>query len=130
MAAPHREPTQQDLLTVAVSPLTQAALWAWIFWAECRHILIYVKPSKMPPSLLPLMAQCLSQGCTAVNRHHDQGNSYKGQHFIGAGLQFRGSVCCHHGGKLGSIQTGMEELRVLHLHLKAASRILTSRQLG
>ena len=87
MAAPHREPTQQDLLTVAVSPLTQAALWAWIFWAECRHILIYVKPSKMPPSLLPLMAQCLSQGCTAVNRHHDQGNSYKGQHFIGAGLQ-------------------------------------------
>jgi hypothetical protein len=24
----------------------------------------------------------------------------------------------------------MEELRVLHLHLKAASRILTSRQLG
>jgi hypothetical protein len=32
----------------------------------------------------------------------------------------------------GSIQAGMvqEELRVLHLHLKAASRILTSRQLG
>jgi hypothetical protein len=32
----------------------------------------------------------------------------------------------------GSIQAGMvqEEVRVLHLHLKAASRILTSRQLG
>jgi hypothetical protein len=32
----------------------------------------------------------------------------------------------------GSIQAGMmqEELRVLHLHLKAASRILASRQLG
>ena len=32
----------------------------------------------------------------------------------------------------GIIQAGMvqEELRVLHLHLKAASRILTSRQLG
>jgi hypothetical protein len=31
-----------------------------------------------------------------------------------------------------SIQAGMvqEELRVLHFHLKAASRILTSRQLG
>jgi hypothetical protein len=32
----------------------------------------------------------------------------------------------------GSIKAGMakEELRVLHLHLKAASRILPSRQLG
>jgi hypothetical protein len=32
----------------------------------------------------------------------------------------------------GSIQAGMmqEELRVLHLHLKVASRILASRQLG
>jgi len=32
----------------------------------------------------------------------------------------------------GRIQAGMvqEELRVLHLHLKAASRILASRQLG
>jgi hypothetical protein len=35
-------------------------------------------------------------------------------------------------GKHGSIQAGMvqEELRVLHLHLKAASRILASRQQG
>jgi hypothetical protein len=32
----------------------------------------------------------------------------------------------------GNIQAGMvqEELRVLHLHLKAASKILISRQLG
>jgi hypothetical protein len=32
----------------------------------------------------------------------------------------------------GSVQAGMvqEELSVLHLHLKAASRILTSRQQG
>jgi hypothetical protein len=37
-----------------------------------------------------------------------------------------------HSGEHGSIQAGMAqaELRVLHLHLKAASRILTSRQLG
>jgi hypothetical protein len=35
-------------------------------------------------------------------------------------------------GEHGSIQAGMvqEELRILHVHLKAASRILTSRQLG
>jgi hypothetical protein len=34
--------------------------------------------------------------------------------------------------KHGSLQAGMvqEELRVLHLHLKAARKILTSRQLG
>jgi hypothetical protein len=34
--------------------------------------------------------------------------------------------------KVGTWQAGMvqEELRVLHLYLKAASRILTSRQLG
>ena len=29
---------------------------------------------------------------TAVNRHHDQGHSCKGQHFIGAGLQVQRSV--------------------------------------
>ena len=28
-------------------------------------------------------------------------NSYKGQHWIGAGLQFRGLVHCHYGGKQG-----------------------------
>ena len=40
----------------------------------------------------------------AVKRHHDHGNSYKGKHFIGAGLQFRGSVYYHHGRKLGGMQ--------------------------
>jgi hypothetical protein len=37
-------------------------------------------------------------------------------------------ICVEH----GSVQTGMvqEELRVLHLHLKAASRRLSSRKLG
>jgi N-acetylmuramoyl-L-alanine amidase len=68
-----------------------------------------------------------------VNRHHDQGNSYKGQHLIGAGLQvqrFSSLIIIIKAGH-GGIQAGMvqEELRVLHLHLKAASR-LTSRQLG
>jgi hypothetical protein len=65
-----------------------------------------------------------------VNRYHDQGKSYKGQHLIEAGLQvqrFSPLSSQEH----GSIQAGMvqEELRDLHLHLKAASRILTSRQL-
>jgi hypothetical protein len=42
----------------------------------------------------------------AVKRHHDRCNSYKGKHFIGAGLQFRGLVCYHrcrkHAGKHGA----------------------------
>jgi hypothetical protein len=62
-----------------------------------------------------------------VKRHHDHGNSYKGKHLIGAGLQFRGSVHYHQGRKHGSIQAGMvleKELRVLHLDLKAARRRL------
>jgi hypothetical protein len=56
-----------------------------------------------------------------VKRHHDQGNSYKGQHFIGAGLQVQRFSHYHHGGKHGSVQAGMvlEELRVLHLDPKA-----------
>jgi len=65
-----------------------------------------------------------------VNRHHDQSKSYKG-HLTGAGLQVqRFSLVSRQ--KHGGIHTGMvqEELRVLHLHLKAASRILTSNQLG
>jgi hypothetical protein len=28
----------------------------------------------------------------AVKSHHDQGNSYKGNHLIGTGLQFKGLV--------------------------------------
>ena len=60
----------------------------------------------------------------ALKRHHDHGNSYKGSHFIGAGLQFRGLVH-HHGRKHGDMQADMvleKELRVLHLALQAAGR--------
>lgn len=32
---------------------------------------------------------CLSYCSVVVMRHHDQGNSYKGQYLIGAVLQFR-----------------------------------------
>jgi hypothetical protein len=45
---------------------------------------------------------------------------------------FRGSVKSSSRSEHGNIQAGMvqAELRVLHLYLKAASRILASRQLG
>jgi hypothetical protein len=66
-----------------------------------------------------------------VNRHHDQGKSYKGQLLIGAGLQVQRSSPLLSRWEQGGIQAGMvqAELRVLHLHLKAASGRLTSRQL-
>lgn len=67
----------------------------------------------------------------AVERPHDQGNSYNGEHLIGGGFRFWGSVHCHHGRKHGSIQADMvlEEMIVLNLVLKA-NRRLASRQLG
>ena len=73
----------------------------------------------------------LIKGFTAVNRHHDQGKSYKG-HLIEAGLQVQRFSPLSSRKEHGSIQAGMvqEELSVLHLHLKAASRRLTFRQLG
>jgi hypothetical protein len=60
-----------------------------------------------------------------VNRHHDQGNSNKDNIYLGLTFRFRGLVHYYQG--MNPVQ---EELRVLHLHLKAASRILVPRQLG
>jgi hypothetical protein len=75
-----------------------------------------------------LWAYCLSKGFIAVSKHHDQDKCYKGLHLIGLAYMFRDSAHCHQGRKIGSIQAGMvqEELRVLHLHLKATSKILAS----
>jgi hypothetical protein len=53
-----------------------------------------------------IVRPCLNQGLTAVNRHHDQGKSYKGQHLIGAGLQVQSSIikarALHHPGRHGA----------------------------
>ena len=58
----------------------------------------------------------LSEGFTAVNRHHDQGKSYRGQCLIGAGLQIQWFIPLSPRQEHGSIQAGMvqEELRVVH----------------
>ena len=50
------------------------------------------------------LIDCLSHCATAVNRHHDHGNSSKGKHSIGAGLPFRGLVHYHQGEKHGGMQ--------------------------
>ena len=60
-----------------------------------------------------------------MKRHRDHGNSYKGRHLIGAGLQLRGLVHDHHGRKHGSMQADMvpeREPRVQHLDPQAAGR--------
>ena len=69
--------------------------------------------------------ECLSWGFIAVKRHNDQGNSYKGRHFIEAAYSFSDSVY-HHGRKLGSLQGDivLGELRVLLLDLKAGRRLI------
>jgi hypothetical protein len=74
----------------------------------------------------------VSLSFTDVSRHYDQGKSYKGQHLIGAGLRVQRFSPLSSRQEHGSIQASMvqAELRVVYLHLKAASRILTSRQLG
>lgn len=38
-----------------------------------------------------------------VKGHHDHYNSYKGEHFIGAGVWFKDLVHCYHGGKQGKV---------------------------
>ncbi|XP_076794639.1 PDCD10 and GCKIII kinases-associated protein 1 isoform X4 [Arvicanthis niloticus] len=70
-------------------------------------------------------------GFTAVKRHHNRGNSYKGPHFIGAGFQVRRfsllslwREASQHPGR-----HVLEELRVLPLLLKTAKRRLASRQM-
>ena len=74
--------------------------------------------SELPPGF--------SQGFTAVSRHHDQGESYKGQYLIGPGLQVQRFSPLSSRQEHGSAQAGIvqEELRVLHLILKANRRIL------
>ena len=59
-----------------------------------------------------------------MKRHHDRSTSYKGSHFIGAGLQFRGLVHYEHGGKHGGTQLDvvLEEMRVLYLDWQATGR--------
>jgi hypothetical protein len=47
---------------------------------------------------------CLSQCSIAGKRHHDHGNSYKGKHLSGAGLQLqRFEVHSYHGKEGGGI---------------------------
>jgi hypothetical protein len=78
-----------------------------------------------------LLDFCLRQGFTAVNRHYDQGKSYRKQHLIGAGLQVQRFSPLSSKWEHGSIQAVMAqaELRVLHLHPKVASGTVTSRHL-
>jgi hypothetical protein len=62
-----------------------------------------------------------------VKGQYDQGNSYKGNHLIGDGLQFQSFIHYHHGRKHGGVPADMvpEGSKILHLESKAARRRLT-----
>jgi hypothetical protein len=66
----------------------------------------------------------LARVSMAVKRPHDQGNSYKGQHLIGAALQVQRFSPFSSRQEHGSTQAVMmrKELRILYVHLKAARR--------
>jgi hypothetical protein len=50
-----------------------------------------VKPiTAIPQSLVP--TSILIMVSIAVKRHHDQGNSYKGQYLVGVGLQVQSII--------------------------------------
>ena len=68
---------------------------------------------------------CFVRVFIAMKRHHDQDNSYKGKHLIGAGLQVQRCSPLSSWQKHGSIQVDMvlEELRVLQVDLKRARRL-------
>jgi hypothetical protein len=68
----------------------------------------------------------MSEYFTAVNRHHDESKSYKGQHLIGAVLKVQRFSPLSSRCEYGSIQAGMVQVELRAgepLHLKAASRI-------
>ena len=62
------------------------------------------------------MDSYLGYGFIAVKTHHDQGNSYKGQHLILAGFQFQ-KFSPLASWKHGNVHadTGLEELKILYL---------------
>jgi len=69
----------------------------------------------------------VSYSFVAVKRYHDQGNSYKGHHLIGADLQFQMSSplsswweTWQHSGRHSA--RGIEEPRVLHLGPKTTEQ--------
>jgi hypothetical protein len=54
-----------------------------------RQILEHIIPDTVITFIIPIHSSCeCLRVSIAVKRHHDQGNSYKGQHLIEAGLQF------------------------------------------
>jgi hypothetical protein len=64
-----------------------------------------------------------------VNRHHDQGKYYEGQHLIRAGLQVQRFSPLSSRWEQSSIQAGTVEVELRVLHLNAAGGKLASRKL-
>ena len=115
--------------------------WNWSFTDGCEPPCVCQElnlgplqeqqvPLTAEPAPRPWRIQCFDLGqekkwsvlvrvSSAVERRHDYCNSYKGNHLIGVGLQFRGFlVHCHHGRIHGSMQADVvpeKEPSVPHL---------------
>ena len=100
--------------------------------SECVKHTSEQTPDRALAKVTTVTATVLIWVSIALKRHHDQGNFYKGQHLIGTGLQVLRFSPSSSRQEHGSIQADMvqEKLRVPHIHLKAASGRLASRQLG
>jgi hypothetical protein len=80
-----------------------------------------------PPVVVRIIWRCLRVSI-AVERHHDQGNSYKGQHLVGAGLKVQRFSPLSSWQEAWQCPADMaleKEQRVLHLDLKATRRRLS-----
>jgi hypothetical protein len=80
-----------------------------------------------------IIAYVLIRVSNAVRRHHDQGNSYKGQHLIGAGLQVQRFSPLSSRRENSSFQAGMaleKELKALCLQSKRSQEQTVSMWLG
>jgi hypothetical protein len=95
------------------------------FLTEFRWNIIIAKPRTQSAKSdnFPLKHVHL-KGFIAVQRHHDQGNSYNGKHLFEAGLYFEKfrPLSSWWEAWQSCKQTWLEELRVLHLGQKAARK--------
>jgi hypothetical protein len=85
-------PPRESLLTFQLrSPFSY--LWTATLLKEGTILILFKTEWQGSGMLLIPVAfsegDCLSLGFTVVKRHHDQGNTYKGQHLVGAGLQIQ-----------------------------------------
>ena len=119
-------------ISIAHSNILSSSYFILIWTHVETHVCF---PAPWPPLIFPQSynflclahGDCLILGFIAVNRHHDQGNSYKGHHLLMVTLQVQvQSIIIRERKMAVSRQAAMtlEEMRVLHLVLNANRRLI------